>query len=553
MKISNSKCILPIIIALVLVSANIKAQAVFENPQHPIYQYLARQAQKGRIRFDDLIQPVSRKQIAILLHQLKDGAKGLTDVEKKELDFYLNDYSEFEDNQQDQTKWLFSKDQFGVRRAVTVTKPGFILRADPAITLENTIGSGGKNVFKQASGLVFWGQAGKHFSFQAYFQDVNEKGKGVDSLKQFTPETGIQRTANLDFRSTAVNYSDVRGNITYSWDNGLISVGKDQVLWGYGQNGRLVMSDKAPSYPFIRFDYKPLKWLQFNYVFAFLQSALIDSARTYKTGTNLYSGTRELYIQKYLASHSLTFLPGKGISLSIGESMVSSDYLDAGYLIPILFFKAYDQYQSRYKITTGSNGQIFFQASSRNNIPNTHLYATLFIDEIRLETAFDPARSRNQLGYNIGGSVTDVFIPYLTVGAEYTRINPFVYANLIPAQTYASQNYLLGDWIGQNSDQFLAWLSYNPFPRLTTSAQISHIRKGRNGSVLDQYFAEPQPKFLQQGPVESQTQFTVSARYELIHRLYLRGIYQHQTGVIRPALQTNAVPNQITVGVNYGF
>lgn len=535
-----------------VVVLDVKSQAVFENSNHPVYNYLARQAQKGNITFDDLVKPVSRKQIATLLHYLQDSVITLTKTEKKELQFYLNEYSEFDVIRKDINKFLFKKDEYGNRRLITVTKPNFILRADPALTYETTFGPN-KSIFKQGTGLAFWGQAGKHFSFQAYFQDINETGKSVDSLKQFTPETGIQRTANQNSNSTSLNYSDVRANITYSWDKGFVTVGKDQLLWGYGQNGRLVLSDKAPAYPFIRFDYQPLKWLKFNYTFAFLQSALIDSARTYNKGNNIYGTNRELYIQKYMASHSLTFLPYKGLSLSVGESMITSDNLDAGYLIPVLFFKAYDQYQSRYKINTGSNGQFFFQASSRNNIPNTHLYATLFIDEIRLGSVFDPAKSRSQTGFNLGGSVTDVFIPYLTLGLEYTAINPFVYQNLIPAQNYTSQTYLLGDWIGQNADKVIGWLSYNPFSRLTTTAQVMYIRKGRNGSLLDQYFAEPQPKFLQQGPVETQTQFTFEARYELLHRLYLRGMYMHQKGIIQPAVQTTAVPNQGTLGVSYGF
>jgi hypothetical protein len=544
----------PLIILLVLLtfSLNSQAQAVFENPNHPVYQFLARQAQKGNINFDDLIQPVSRKEISTLLHYLRDSVSTLSVKEQKEVAFYLNEYSEFNADYKDATHYIWGKDQYNNRALLNVKKDDFIFRADPALTYEYTAGQN-KGVYKQATGIAFWGQAGKHFSFQAYFQDINESGKGVDSLKRFSPETGIQRTANLNNKSTAVNYSDVQGNITYAWNNGLISIGKGQLLNGYGQEGRLILSDKAPSYPYIRLDYSPLKWLHFNYSFASLQSGIIDSARTYNKGNSLYGNNREIYVTKYMASHSLNFLPIKGLELSVGESMISSDQLDPGYLIPVLFYKAYDQYASRYKITTGSNGQFFFQASSRNHIPKTHLYATLFIDEIRLETAFNPATSRNQLGFNIGASTTDIIIPYLTAGLEYTRINPFVYNNLIPAQTYTSQTYLLGDWIGQNADKVIAWLSYNPMPRLITTAQLVYVRKGMEGTLLDQYFASPQPKFLQQGPVQSQTQISLEAKYELIHRLYTRLAYQHQRGVIDPQVQTSAVPNQVSFGFSYGF
>ena len=71
-----------------------------------------------------------------------------------------------------------------------------------------------------------------------------------------------------------------------------------------------------------------------------------------------------------------------------------------------------------------------------------------FVDEIRIATIFNATKSRNQLGLTLGATVTDIGLPYLTLGAEYTRINPFVYRNLTPAQDYTSQDYSLGDWMG---------------------------------------------------------------------------------------------------------
>ena len=71
--------------------------------------------------------------------------------------------------------------------------------------------------------------------------------------------------------------------------------------------------------------------------------------------------------------------------------------MDPGFLIPINLFKTYDNNKSNYLINAGSNAQYFFQLSSRNQIKNTHLYFTSFIDEFRLSTALDAQKSRNQL------------------------------------------------------------------------------------------------------------------------------------------------------------
>jgi hypothetical protein len=538
-------------IGLLLSSIAGFSQVVYENPNNPIYKYLSRQAQKGNIEYNDLIQPISRRDIAGYLSTLQSQFDKLTITEQKELAFFQQEYAEFNTDIRDTTTF-FKKDQFGRRRFLSVKTKDFFLNGDPALSFETFNGSG-KSVFRTATGLTFWGHAGKHIGYQFYFQDITDRGNGIDSLRRFTPETGIIRTANINPNAKTVNYSNFRGSISYSWNNGSISVGQDQMLWGYGQNGRVVLSDKAPAYPTIRLDYQPLKWLRFNYMYAFLNSAVIDSAASYSKGNDLYGTDREQYVNKYFVSHTLTFLPVRGLSLSVGESMVTSDNFQVGYLIPIMFFKAFDQYDSRYKLSTGSNGQFFFNVSSRNHIPKTHIYASLFIDEIRTGSIFDKAKSRNQLGYNIGATRTDVFIPYLTLGMEYTRVNPFAYNNLIPAQTYTNQTYLLGDWIGQNADRVSAWATYNLIPRLTTSVQFDYIRKGREGSLPDQYWAEPQPPFLSQGPVETQKQLLIQANYELVHKLYIKTAYQRQSGVIRPAEQTNAVPNEFRLAVSYGF
>lgn len=495
---------------------SLKAQVVYENPEHEIVNFLNRQAQKGNISIDDYIQPLTRKEISRILTQL--DSVSLTIIEKKELQFYHKEFSEFNTLLPEETS-LIKKDQADRFRFLSVKKDDFILRFDPIFTLETTQ-SPNQNIVKQSHGVSFYGYAGKRFSFQASFRDITEAGNGIDSLKNFSPETGIVRTQNLDPNAKKLNYSDIRGYISYAWNNGAISLGKDQNIYGYGENGRIALSNKAPSYPFLRLDYQPLKWLKFNYVHAWLQSGIIDSAAIYNKGNDVYDSNRDIFISKFLVTHSLNFLPINNLTVSIGESMVYSDRLDATYFIPVLFFKAYDQYKSRYNINAGSNGQFFFMASSRNHIKNTHLYTTLFIDEIRTTTIFDKARSRNQLGYNVGGSITDLGIPYLTLGLEYTRINPFVYKNLIPSQTYQNQESNLGDWMGSNADRIIAYIKYTPFPRFKTSINYQNVRKGDEGTVEQQYFAMPQPAFLF-NLQRTQSIYNITASYEWINGLYI--------------------------------
>ncbi len=517
MHISVIKRSIFVALILFLGTQSLQAQVVWENPKFEIYDFLARQAQKGHIDIDDFIQPLSRKEIAKQLTFLADSIQKLSVIEKKELDFYLKEYSEFAALDTGQV-YFAKKDSSGRLRFLAVEKDGFVVKGEPLLTLETVLGNK-SGVFKKGNGLQFWGHMGKSIGFQFYFQDFTESGTGIDSLKDFTSEAGIVRTNTVN--PDKLSYSDIRGHMTYSWKNGSVSAGKDNLLYGYGRSGKIILSDKAPSYPHIRFDYKPLKWLSFQYAHAWLQSSMLDSNKTYPTGNPVYGGKREFYIQKFMATHSLNFFPAKGLSLSIGESIIYSDKLNVAYLMPVMFFKAYDHYTSKHNISAGSNGQFYLQASSRNHIPNTHLYANAFIDEIRTSALFDRSKSRNQLGFTIGASVTDL-LPYLTLGYEYSRINPFVYQNLIGAQSYRTQDYSLGDWIGNNADRSILYLEYTPFPRLKALVQYQNIRKGEAGTIEQQYYAEPQPEFLF-GLSHTQTETKVGLSYQLLHNIYAQG------------------------------
>lgn len=537
-----------VILSFCFLSYQSDAQVVWQDPNAEIYQFLSRQAAKGTIEFDDLIKPVPRKEISLKLAQLKEKESELSKTERSELNFYLKEFAEFGGISKD-TLIIAKKDEFARFRALSVREKGFLLNAEPIISAEIRKGKN-TSVREWGNGLAFWGHAGKNISFQAYFEDITESGTGLDSIRQITPREGIIRTVTLNQNS--INYSRFKGNLTYAWQNGSFSIGNNQILWGYGENSRLVLSEKVPSYPNIRLDYRPVKWLQFNYTHGWLHSGMIDTARTYPKGNTVYGTDREFYIQKFFASHSLNFYPTKGLSLSLGESMVYSDRLKFAYLLPIMFFKAYDQHDSKYNVPSGSNGQFFLQASSRNHIPKTHLHATLFIDEIRMSKIFSKTENRNQIGFNLGASITDLVIPYLTLGMEYTRLNPFVYQNLIPAQNYTSHNYSLGDWLGQNADRLTYFVKYNPAARLSMKIQLEHLRKGQDGTLNDQYFAVPQPKFLSSG-YESQKQILLEARYQLLNQLSIRGSYYKQSGMIRPDLQKDVVPEEFRFGIAYGF
>ncbi len=497
---------------------NVFAQDVWENPNSQVYGYLNRMAQKGLIKLNDLIKPINRFDIQLALNELSSKKEQLTQIEKSELNFYLQEFKPL--NSYDSIVQIIKKDINNRWRFFNIVNSNFELHADPVIRL-NRITTDSKNTNQLGSGFEIWGSLGKdkNWGYQVYYSDFTETGNLISNNLNESPLPGRILVGAQSIKS--INYSDIRASVNYQFKSGNISVGKDNIIWGYGEGGNIVLSNKVPSYPYIRLDYYPIKWLNFNYTHAWLNSNVTDSSLSYLNNSGrLENDKRILFVQKYLATHSIQITPIKGLNLAIGESIIYSDKMDPGFLIPINLFKFYDNNRSNYLIEAGSNGQYFFSINSRNQIKNTHLYLTLFIDEIKVSAIFDKKEKRNQLGYTLGASITDIFIPYLTIGTEYTKVNPFVYNNLIPAQTYTSYGFNLGDWIGSNFDRAILYARYNPLPKLQLYGRIQKIRKGSNGSIYEQYVMQPQPVFLNNIQY-NRTDWLLQVKYEWINNLYL--------------------------------
>ena len=491
-------------------------QNVWENSNSEVHPFLYRMAQKGFIEYNDLIKPINRVNVLNVLNILKLKYSTLSIVEKKELNFYLQEYTRPSKEQIS----LFKKDQNKRWRAGAIVANDFEFYIDPLLGINNFSGTN-KNIRQLSNGFELWGTAGKNknLGYQVYYRDYTETGNINNNFREESATRGnILIGAKSDNK---INYTDIRANINYSFKKGNISFGKDNLIWGYGENSNIVLSNKAPSYPYLRLDYKPLQWLNFNYTHAWLNSNITDSSLSYFTNTGrIDNDFRLVFVQKYLATHSIEVQAMKGLNIAVGESIVYSDKMDPGFLIPINLFKFYDNNRSNYLIEAGSNGQYFLSVSSRNQIKNTHLYSTLFIDEIKVSSIFKKTESRNQLGYNLGGSITDIIIPYLSLGAEYTRVNPFVYSNLIPAQTYSSYKYSLGDWMGNNFDRTILFAKYTPIAKLKLVARYQKIRKGGSGTIYQQYAVQPQPSFLSDY-IKNRSDIFLQARYEYINNIYL--------------------------------
>lgn len=503
------------IILLILLAEYYSAQAqnnILNNPE--IYDFLERFDAKGIITINHHQKPFERQQIYLILKEIEEQKKKLSNTQLNELEYFLSEYNphnssspsddiSFVENNSNEAFRIF---EYNDNKNRIVLYPDFGL----SFAYRDEV----KNQITYYNGLSGYGNIGRTFSFDFDFNDISLRTLGYNAQALFTPERGFDYPRYNQADKT-LNYDRTRGAVTLGWDWGYFSLKKDYNFWGTGYNGNLILSDKSPSYPQIYLKLKPWHWLEFNYLYGELNSSVNDSS-TFRDSGGLR--THIQLVEKYIAAHFLTIDLLKNIKLSIGESVIISDRFEPIYLVPVLFFRMADHYLSHSDNNSG-NAQIFSSLSLRIPQYSTRLDFSLFIDEMSIAKS----EGSNALGYSIGISNFDMILDNLAFQIEYVRIDPFVYGHADPVQSFTNRKYNMGHWIGSNADMVNITLKYNPFLKARTKASVSYIRKGDFDDVNQPRY-QPEQKFLY-GDLSSYVIFNLIFGYELYNNVFLEAAY----------------------------
>jgi len=483
------------------------AQSVYEPISYSVYKFLERLEGKSIIQYNSNLLPLTRIEISDLLQKADSNQTELTQLEKEELQFYEAEFGyELNKNEAAKETTLFSKDNYNRFRIFSYQDKAFSLSIDPILGWDQYWVKDIPN-FHRRNGLRAYGYIRDNFGFSLQWYDNLEEGDKFDFSKAFTPERGVNWRDNID-------YSMLNAAFNYDWSWGRISLQKEYLEWGSGQNGKLILSDKAPSFPMIKLDINPVDWFSFSYFNGWLQSGIVDSNSIRKT---LVEGRINKYdIPRFIVSHMFTFRPLKNLSISLGESVIYSDKIEPIYLIPFMFFRLADYYLSS-DANSGDNVQLFADIFYVNDFLNTKFYSTIFIDEFSIDAILESKDGPSAVGYTFGFKSIDPIIPNSSFNLEYTRINPFVYMNSNDAQLYSSHGYELGHWIGSNSDQVFVQYTQGILRSLYITLWGEYTRKGQEELPEEQYLL-PYPDFLY-GDRLTQKRFGFKINYEPIHLL----------------------------------
>jgi hypothetical protein len=294
---------------------------------------------------------------------------------------------------------------------------------------------------------------------------------------------------------------------------------------------------------------KPAKWFEFNYIHAWLNSNVVDSNRSYYNGDTY----RAVYRNKFMAANMFTFIPWKGLNLSLGNSIVyADDGVQPVFLIPFMFFNSADATGSSYDNDAGQNSQIFIDISSRQ-IKHLNLYVTLFIDELMMSRVTDPG-SLNWTSWKAGFKLTDFPFRNVSVTGEWTKTNPITYKHYIATTTFASNDYCMGHYLRDNSREIYAAISFKPFRGITFNLDYVLAQHG-DEYPDDRSYDYDLLRFMQNKTWQQQS-VGLSARYEFINNGYffMRYLYSQQEGekIYLPEFM-NGNTQSFSTGLNIGF
>jgi len=547
------------------ISINTKAQIVYEHiTSSNIYDYLDEMANLKIIELNNVVKPYSRELIHSKLIEIEvfnvSNPNKLNKRQQKDLIFFLKSFIQESDNQ------IIFESEVDIFRnnkklATTAYPIGlhykdstFKLSLQPIFGASISQNNNG-NLTHTYGGASLSGYIGKNIGFYTSVRDNNE------SRLMIHPDYFQQRQGApvKNFGAEGVDYTEARGGLTYSWKWGSVGLIKDHIEWGLGYNGTNIQSGTTPSFAMVKLNLNPIRWFEFNYYHGSLVSEVVDSSNSYWSG-NTY---RASFFNKFIAANMFTFIPVRGLNLSFGNSIVYTNESGKGphaaFLIPFLFYKSVDLTLSSHEKGgyTSNNNQFFFNISSRN-INRLHVYFSLFADDISIRY-FRDKNLYNSFSYKAGFRLSNFPIQNISLTAEYTRTNPYVYQHHTATQDYRSNNYTMGHYLRDNSQEYYFSFKYIPIRGLNFDLSYSLAQHGDDYDLNDEG-VQPHADPILKNIIWQNQKLQFATYYEIFYNTRFFATYTYQDISGQKDLLAKFTPeyflnakHTFTSGINIGF
>lgn len=253
--------------------------------------------------------------------------------------------------------------------------------------------------------------------------------------------------------------------------------------WGYG-SGNLMLSGTARPFVSLETQLNPVSWFSTNFITGTLEydsnGNLKDCASTFQ---NMYSALWGELKFKYF------YFGATG-------SVVFPKRIELGYMNPFMLAFLYQN-----QIGDFDNMQLgLFTGITIPKI--THIYASIFMDELNVQVSNFLNKDRNMYAVQIGAKSP---LPFWTsiFTFQYTKIEPYMYSHPLTDvpwydkpmdTTYINHGQPLGYFLNPNSDEFKIQLESNPLWYLSATLKYTLVRHGTttgSGKVDGSSFYDP--------------------------------------------------------------
>lgn len=470
-----------------------------------VYDFIEELTTDGIISSNAAIKPYTRDYISSLLREAQSKDSLLSQRQKDEVQFYLQDYALESDTlptyysygHRHVTQWKTAVSNLNLADPslhILTKDKIFKMRVRPILGMDILYNTKKGMITKRWYGAEIQMDVAKHFSIWGSVRDNSWKGTGYLNSKYYPTETDQMYGARLTQPGYLNNlpgaqykeanyggdYSDVRGGVSlYTWW-GSIGVQRERITWGDAQHCSNILSAHNPAVPMVTLQLTPCKWFQFDYFHAWLPSNVLDSTYYYvekeKEGV---TGREYRPANKFMAANMFTFMPIKYIQFSFGNSIVYAERnVQAQYFIPIAFFKSLDHLFTKGLHSENQNSQAFASITVR---PTDHLrlYGSFFLDEFKLARLKPSNKENNLVSYLVGFNWSGWPVRGLSLRGEFMRSYIACYTHSINVLEYTSNSYNMGHYMGDNAQSIFLQLSYRPTRGLRLTLDYTQDTKYR--------------------------------------------------------------------------
>ncbi|MGB9664171.1 MAG: hypothetical protein ACPL25_04510 [Ignavibacteria bacterium] len=519
-----------LIIVFLVSFYSLKAQGLYVNSNHPVYNFLEKMEAAGLIEdYQNESKPILRSKVVDYLSKIFNRRFELNSTDRRFLNYFIDEFYIDIGGTLDRYEILFSDKSYNPFS----NKEKFVYAYNDQSNLTLFVkahlnfgiySSRDEHPSKSIEGGGrFYGSLSRLIGFEFDAKNGVVIGNKKNALKIHELSYNFKLNENPESKFFDRSY----GYLSFETPYFDFKLGRDRKLFGYGYN-KLILSDYPPIFEAINFNMH-YKNFSFEYLHSWLQKQ--SENPNYQNTQNDVDPLE----QKYFAFHRIAFSPIKNLKFGVGESVIylrTSPQLE--YLNPLNFYKSME-----HQLGDKDNALLFFDLEMLP-IKNIRLYFTFVIDDIdfaKIGTGWYGNKTAFNIGMNLYNRVSNLPINFLL---EYTRIEPYTFTHNFYERSYTNLGYSLSTDQPPNSYRFDLGINFEPDPKFDFVAVYSLTKWGKNFTDNNHFFnvggelhlgkrvEDPDYISFLDGKIETINELKVSAFYELVRDIKISTMFNYK-------------------------